>query len=246
MLDRLIGLLGSLKTMPLAEAALWVTAGNYIIFIAALTAGHLLVYLFRRRIVFEVAPPLRTGEVLLALVCVFANCIVTFSGVVLWRKGFLRFRDGAGWQTVADFAILFLVMDAMMYALHQVAHHPWFYGWMHRMHHLYEHPRPLTLFVMNPLETLAFGALWITVILVYPPTWLGMLLFLSANVTFGMIGHLGVEIYPSWWGRIPLLGWLSTSTFHNRHHRDRDHNLGFYTVIWDRLFRTLAPVDGRK
>jgi lathosterol oxidase len=116
---------------------------------------------------------------------------------------------------------------------------------MHRTHHRYENPRPLTLFVMNPLETLAFGGLWISVILIYPPTWLGMLLFLSANLTFGLMGHLGVEPVPEGWNRIPVLNWISTSTFHHEHHRDRDHNLGFYTVIWDRLFRSLSPNYGK-
>lgn len=42
--------------------------------------------------------------------------------------------------------------------------------------------------------------------LAYSPTWLGMLLFLTANVTVGMIGHLGIEPDPAWWTRIPVLG----------------------------------------
>jgi len=50
-----------------------------------------------------------------------------------------------------------------------------------------------------------------------------------------------VELFPRSWARLPVLGWTSTSTFHHQHHRDPDHNLGFYSVAWDPLFRTLSP-----
>ncbi|HZN63136.1 MAG TPA: hypothetical protein VFC90_12085 [Planctomycetota bacterium] len=46
---------------------------------------------------------------------------------------------------------------------------------------------------------------------------------------------------PQPWGRIPGLNVVSTSVFHNRYHLERVRNLGFYMVIWDRLFGTLAP-----
>jgi sterol desaturase/sphingolipid hydroxylase (fatty acid hydroxylase superfamily) len=38
---------------------------------------------------------------------------------------------------------------------------------------------------------------------------------------------------------IPFVHYISTSTFHAEHHQDADHNFGFYTLIWDRLFVTL-------
>jgi len=34
---------------------------------------------------------------------------------------------------------------------------------------------------------------------------------------------------------------VATTTFHARHHLDTAHHFGFYTVVWDRLFGTLAP-----
>jgi sterol desaturase/sphingolipid hydroxylase (fatty acid hydroxylase superfamily) len=38
-----------------------------------------------------------------------------------------------------------------------------------------------------------------------------------------------------------FINYVSTSTFHAEHHLDKDHNYGFYTLIWDRLFRTISP-----
>jgi Delta7-sterol 5-desaturase len=110
---------------------------------------------------------------------------------------------------------------------------------MHRLHHDYDRPRPLTLFILNPVENLSFGMLWLAVISVYQPSWLGMSIYLTLNVLFGTIGHLGVEPFPAWWGRTPVLRWLAGGTFHARHHQDMATNFGFYTLVWDRLFGTL-------
>src|SRR6185295_17369225 len=173
--------------MSLWEAALWIAAGNIVVFFAVLGFGHLLIAVLPRREVYPRPGPVSPAEIRLAVACVAANILVTFAGVPLWRAGILRFRTDVGWWTAADVLILLLAMDAKMYLLHRVAHHPLFYGWLHRTHHDYVDPRPLTLFVMNPLETLAFGALWITLITVYPPTWLGMAIYLGLNLAFGMI-----------------------------------------------------------
>jgi sterol desaturase/sphingolipid hydroxylase (fatty acid hydroxylase superfamily) len=110
---------------------------------------------------------------------------------------------------------------------------------MHRTHHRYDKPRPLNLFVLNPFEVLGFGALWLGVIIVYSSTWAGMLGYLALNLIFGTMGHLGVEPLPRAFMRLPVLRHLGTSTFHARHHQDGDVNFGFYTDLWDRLFKTL-------
>jgi len=128
-----------------------------------------------------------------------------------------------------------------MYVFHRVAHHPMLYPLIHQTHHRYENPRPLTLFVLNPFEVLGFGVLWLIVIALYPSSWLGIILYLTVNIAFGLVGHLGVEPLPGLWLRVPVLRYVSTSTFHSEHHQDKEHNYGFYTLIWDRLFGTLSP-----
>jgi len=99
------------------------------------------------------------------------------------------------------------------------------------MHHAYDRPRPLTLFVLNPAENLAYGVLWLAVVSVYPASWLGMSVYLVLNVLFGTIGHLGVEPFPDRWGKVPVLRDVAGSTFHARHHQDLGCNFGFYTLL---------------
>jgi len=230
----------ALRDLPAPEAIAWMALLNVAAFLLALAFGHLVIWACGRRYVFARPPPLTRAEALLASGCVLSNIGVNVAGWVLWKEGHLHIRPGSGWGILLDFLVLFLVMDFMMYVLHRAAHHRWIYGWLHATHHAYEDPRPLTLFVMNPLETLAFGALWLGLLCVYSPTWEGMMAFLFVNLGSGMLGHVGVDPFPRGWSRIPVLGLISTSVFHNRHHRDRERNMGFYTVVWDRLFGTMA------
>jgi hypothetical protein len=116
---------------------------------------------------------------------------------------------------------------------HRIVHVEPFYRWFHALHHRYDRPRPLTLFVLSPQEVLAFGALWLAVIWIYPPSWLGMSIYLALNVIFGTVEHLGVEL-------VAGEGVVAGSWFHARHHADRRCNFGFYTTLWDRLFKSLG------
>ena len=126
-----------------------------------------------------------------------------------------------------------------MYLLHRIAHTRLLYSVLHRFHHKFDRPRPLTLFALNPIENLAFGALWLIVISVYDASWLGMSIYLALNVVFGAVGHLGVEPFPDEWAGRPVVKYIAGGSFHAQHHQDIEHNYGFYTLIWDRIFGTL-------
>ncbi len=212
---------------------------NIAIFLLAVAGGELLARGFKTARVASEPPPVSRKEIVLAVTTILLNTGVTWAGWELWKFGVIRFRPDFGWRAWLDVAVLVALMDFAMYLLHRLAHHPLLFPLLHRMHHDYERVRPMTLFILNPFETLAFGALWLTVIIIYPPSWLGMSVYLMLNVAFGTIGHLGVEPVPSAVAKNPLTGWLAGSTFHARHHHDPDINFGFYTLVWDRLFRTL-------
>jgi sterol desaturase/sphingolipid hydroxylase (fatty acid hydroxylase superfamily) len=230
-----------LEDAPLWLAVLALLAENVLILLVALAFGGWLVRRYQARRVALSAPPLRRQEVAITVSTVLLNTAVTLAGLLLWRAGVIRFRTDVGAWAWLDVVILLLVMDLAMYVLHRLAHHPWLFPLLHRMHHDYDRPRPLTLFILNPAENLSFGLLWLAVIAVYPASWLGMSVYLVLNVLFGTVGHLGVEPLPPWWRRVPVLRYLCGATFHARHHQDLAYNFGFYTLIWDRLFGTLRP-----
>lgn len=231
-------------TPPLLTAFAWATLGNIAMFVLALVAGEALVRANRNKLIAQPAPPISRAEIVLAIVCVILNSVVAYVGIVLWRAGIIQLRPSESVTLpiiLLDVIVLFMAMDFAMYVFHRAAHHPRLFPIIHLTHHQYENPRPLTLFVLNPFEVLGFGALWIVVVTLYHASAEGILIYLAFNLIFGMVGHLGVEPAPGQWIKLPLLRYVSTSTFHAEHHMDKEHNFGFYTLIWDRLFGTLSP-----
>ncbi len=164
---------------------------------------------------------------------------MTVVGLLLWRADIIHIRSDTGVWAWLDVFVLLGVMDFAMYWLHRLAHHPLVFPILHQLHHYFDRPRPLTLFILNPAENLAFGALWLAVITLYPTSWFGMSVYLILNLFFGTLGHLGVEPLPKRWAQVSVLRCITGSTFHARHHQDLKTNFGFYTLIWDRLFGTL-------
>ncbi|WP_406694852.1 sterol desaturase family protein [Singulisphaera sp. Ch08] len=224
---------------PVAAAA-WLFGANLVSFAFAVALGHLALFSFSGNRVSLPPDPLEPKELVYTAAGIVVNWLITIAAWLLWRHGFVVIRRDTGWRAWLDVPILVLVMDLAMYLLHRVVHHPWLFP-IHRLHHDYDRPRPLSLFVLNPLETLGFGTLWLIVIVLYPSSWLGLSTYLGINLGTGMMGHLGVEPFPGWWSRVPVLRQVGTSTFHAQHHQDVHHNFGFYTLIWDRLFGTLLP-----
>jgi Delta7-sterol 5-desaturase len=178
-------------------------------------------------------------ELWIAVQTNFLNTVVTFIGFVLWREGWIVFKDDF---TVVGFfvdsLILFVAMDFLMFVFHYFLHKIPFLYRIHSLHHDYHEPNVLDLFVLHPLEVFGFGGLWLAVIMVYEANFTAVIFYLFLNVIFGMLGHLKVEVFPKWWFENRLTKYVGTTTFHKNHHTHQTHNFGFYTLIWDNIFRT--------
>ena len=215
---------------------------NVLLFGMMIGLGELIARVWRARPVVSPPPPVSRVEIVLAIATILVNSAVMVAGWFLYTRGVLRI-DGTGsvGRWLVDLVVLTIAMDLAMYVLHRLAHHPIAFRFVHGIHHRYDQPRPLTLFVLHPLEVAGFGGLWLVVLCTSTFSLGGMMLYLTVNSVFGTLGHSGVEPVPEAWAKLPVLGSLGTSTFHARHHQRPDGNFGFYTAIWDRLFRSLDP-----
>ena len=169
------------------------------------------------------------------------NTVVTYTGYWIWKHGFVAITTNLSWLIIPDFLLLFLGMDLLMYIFHYIIHKTFLYKVIHQLHHQSVDPRPIDLFILHPLETIAFGALWLLLLMVKPFNIYAIIVYLTVNVVFGLAGHLGIEPLPSRFRNMPLIKYIGTSTFHHDHHRDIQYNFGFYTSIWDRLLGTHKP-----
>ena len=234
-------ILDAFARMRPGEAVAWLFAVNVLLFVLALVVGEILVRLFGSQLVGPAPPPVDRREIALAASCVLFNTVVNVIGWWMWRSGYLTIRLDTGVRAWLDALVLLVMMDLAMYVTHRLAHLPWIYRLVHATHHKYDRPRPLDLFVLSPLEVLGFGGLWLAILWVYSASWLGIVVYLTLNLAFGLVGHLGVEPFPRSWASHRVLKYLGTSTFHAGHHQDGRGNFGFYTLIWDRMFGTLHP-----
>jgi sterol desaturase/sphingolipid hydroxylase (fatty acid hydroxylase superfamily) len=235
-------LLEYFKALSWQEALPLFLAENLLVMLLALAFGYLLQAVFgRERALGPVHHPISRREFQLAAGTLLINTGITFAGFWLWRQGFISIREGLSYRVLLDFVVLFIGMDLLMYVFHFAIHHSALYRWVHSQHHEYTEPQPIDLFVLNPIETIGFGSLWLLLMAVYPANFLAIAAYLAANVLFGILGHSGVEPFPAAWERSPVLRFLGSSGFHFQHHQDDSHNFGFYTSIWDRLFGTYAP-----
>lgn len=167
------------------------------------------------------------------------NTVVTYAGFWLWKEHIIVIRTDISWRMLPDFLLLFFAMDLLMYLFHFLIHKTFLYKAVHQLHHMAVDPRPIDLFILHPVETLSFGALWLALLTMYAFNVYAILFYLTVNLMFGLAGHLGMEPLPARMQQLPVVRWLGTSTFHHNHHQDLAHNFGFYTSVWDRLFGTL-------
>lgn len=193
------------------------------------------------RLILRTAPVTTTytrREISIVIITNVLNTVVTYVGYWLWKHGFIVINTVVSWNIVLDFLLLFFSMDLLMFVFHYMIHKTFLYKTIHQLHHQSVDPRPLDLFILHPLETLAFGGLWLVLLMLREFNVYAVAVYLMVNVCFGLVGHLGIEPLPASFRRLPLVKYIGTSTFHHDHHQDVGYNYGFYTSVWDRLMGT--------
>jgi len=172
-------------------------------------------------------------------ITIVANTAITCIGLVLFWQGMIKLSSDFSWDILLHFLVLVLMMDFLMFLFHYIIHKTFIYRLVHLLHHREPNPSPVDLFVLHPLEVLGFGGLWILILCVCTLNFYAIVIYAVVNILFGIIGHLGVEPFPKFWLKNPILRYISTSTFHFQHHQHESCNFGFYTIFWDLLFKTL-------
>lgn len=150
---------------------------------------------------------------------------------------------GWGWGGAALLLVgLIAFNDLWFYAVHRSLHTRWLYKHVHAVHHRSVDVDPLSSYSFHALEAVLITGWVIPVMLVLP---LPMPVVMAAQViglANNVMAHLGYELLPSGWLRIPLLRWTNTATFHALHHERFTGNFGLFSRVWDRLFGT--ELDG--
>lgn len=174
--------------------------------------------------------------VLSTLIC---NTIITYLGYQLYNHQVIRLSfENSFLVILTDTLLLILLMDFFMFCFHYLAHKLKFFNSIHQLHHKHVETSVYSLFVLNPLETFGFGFIWIIIISLINFNAMSIIIYLILNLGYGILGHLKTDIYPKFWRSSVFTKWISTTHFHANHHRNENHNFGFYFTIWDVIFKT--------
>lgn len=179
--------------------------------------------------------PITTSDALLSLLTVILNAVVMLIAVYFWKMNWIALDESKSiFAIVIEVVCITIAMDFLMFVFHYLAHLPFFYKLLHHKHHEHKSTNYLSLFVLHPFETLGFGLMMMFVFVSYDFSIISISAYLFINIIWGTIGHLNREFFPNWTHKI----FLGTTKFHNQHHLNESYNFGFYTSIWDHLFRT--------
>ena len=147
-----------------------------------------------------------------------------------------------GWLYYAFVLFLvFVLHDAYFYWMHRLLHHPRLYDRVHKVHHESTDPTPYSAFHFHPLEALGEAGAAVAMLAIFTT----MPWHISIPVAWGfgqlalnVVGHLGYEVYPSWWHKVPILKLKNTAMHHYLHHQMVRGNYGLYFRWWDKMCGT--------
>lgn len=112
---------------------------------------------------------------------------------------------------------------------------------MHAVHHKSVDVNPFSSYSFHAFEGFILGA-WIIPAALFLPIPLPVLgLVQVIGLLNNVNSHLGYELLPAWWVKLPPFKWTSSSTFHNLHHQKFNGNYGLMFRFWDKVLGTELP-----
>jgi ring-1,2-phenylacetyl-CoA epoxidase subunit PaaE len=117
-------------------------------------------------------------------------------------------------------------------------HTPSLYKFFHKVHHESTDPSPLTAFSFHPSEAVIELHMHIVLPFLLPLNFGVMIAWQIFSMLNNVLAHLGYEIYPKGWVKLPFLRFKTVSTHHNMHHQLFNGNYALYFTWWDKWMGT--------
>ena len=162
--------------------------------------------------------------------------------LIFWQKGISQLYTELTWWDVfwipsSYFAALF-IHETYYYWLHRWMHQPKVIRHFHHIHHNSLYTSSFTSFSFHPIEA-GLQAIFLPVLVLFLPMHFFVLIALLITMSItAVINHAGVEVYPTWALKSPLLRWMVGATHHDMHHLKYRCNYGLYFTFWDVWMKT--------
>jgi len=169
--------------------------------------------------------------------------VTTISTVLFIEFGWVKIIEGpVNWPLFAlQLGIMIVAHDAYFYWMHRALHLKPLFRVTHLHHHKSRTPTPWAAYSFTTFEAAAEAAFVPLFLLLMQTHGLAVFIFLAHMILRNVIGHSGVEFFPSGWTHNKFLGWITTTTHHDLHHSEGNSNFGLYFTWWDRFMGTEHP-----
>ncbi len=218
-------------------------------FLVALVAFLLFYVLFRQKFFYKKIQTkfpktidyLREGGYSLSTIIIFSLIVMVLNSSYIGPFT-TRYKeiDAFGWvYYFSAFPIMFVMHDLYFYMVHRIMHNPTLFKYVHLVHHQSTNPSPWAAYAFHPLEAVVEQGIVIIFYFTIPIHISHLAIFFLFSIIYNVYGHLGYELYPKGFNKTIVGRWINTSTNHNQHHQYFKGNYGLYTLVWDRLFKTI-------
>lgn len=145
---------------------------------------------------------------------------------------------------VFQLLVVIIVIDFIMYWIHRLFHYGILYKFIHSVHHANHDSVAINAMCTHPIEFYTSMIVFFMVPVVL--TSIGLYIHpLTANLSYFMINVHGIMEHCGYhdFSEPLTLGLLTGSKTHIVHHNFFGANYGFYTSIWDHVFKTSLPYE---
>jgi sterol desaturase/sphingolipid hydroxylase (fatty acid hydroxylase superfamily) len=134
--------------------------------------------------------------------------------------------------------VMFIIYDFYFYLIHIIIHHKNLFNLIHVVHHKSKYLSPLSSLSMHPIEAILNHGALVMLFFLLPIHTSHVYIWVSITIAYTTYLHLGVEIYSERFLSTRVGKLIYTATEHAKHHSFFKGNYGFYTLIWDKIFKT--------
>jgi sterol desaturase/sphingolipid hydroxylase (fatty acid hydroxylase superfamily) len=171
----------------------------------------------------------------------FITYIILHTPVKHYTLVYNHLIDFPVWWVGVSLVLSLVIHDTYFYWMHRLLHTKRLFQLTHLLHHRSTNPSPWASYSFSLLEAFTEGAVLLVIVWLIPMHELTITLFTVVGFIINVYGHLGHEIAPRWLRHSFLFEVISTSVYHNMHHRRFNGNYGLYFRVWDRLLKTDNP-----
>lgn len=179
-------------------------------------------------------------EIITTLLSFFASTAFTIVLLYCRDNGLTRFyvAEKIGWYEVLTIIIVIILSDAWFYWCHRAMHHPRLYKYVHALHHKSLDVNPFTSTSFHVVETLVLTAWVLPLAMVMPLSMAALGIIQVIGNVNNLKSHLGYELFPAFFSKVPPFTMLVTATNHSLHHTQYNGNYGLFFRFWDRICGT--------